>query len=97
MRALELFAGTGSFRKAAEPRYEVISVDLDPTFNPDLCMSVLDIPLDMWPEGYFDVIWASPPCTQFSKAKTTGERDLEGADALVLHTLTLVRVLKPKY
>ena len=97
MRALELFAGTGSFRKMAEPRYEVISVDLDPTFNPDLCMSVLDIPLDMWPEGYFDVIWASPPCTQFSKAKTMGERDLEGADALVLHTLTLIRVLKPKY
>ena len=26
-----------------------------------------------------------------------GERDLEGADALVLHTLALIRVLKPKY
>ena len=73
--------------------YEVTSVDLDPTFDPTLCMSVLDIELDRWPEGHFDVIWANPPCTQFSKAKTSGERDLEGADALVLHTIALIRAL----
>lgn len=33
--------------------------------------------------GHFQFVWASPTCIQDSKAKTIGERDLEGADKLV--------------
>ena len=39
-----------------------------------------------FPQGHWDVIWASPDCTQYSRARTTARkpRDLEGADKLVV-------------
>ena len=66
-------------------------------YKATLCMSVMDLENDRWPEGYFDVIWASCPCTEWSRAKSTGTRDTEGASALVKKTLALIRALKPKY
>lgn len=55
--------------------------------------------LDYEPEGKYDVITASPPCTEFSVAKkyawgTQSER--MGLD-LVHRTLYLIQRLKPKY
>ena len=91
-RLLELFCGTKSVGKVFQQAgWEVVSVDICPEFKPTVCCSVLDIPLDM--PDRFDVIWASPPCTEFSKAKTVGKRDFETADHLVLHTLALIRSL----
>ena len=98
-RILELFAGSGSVGKIFEAaNWEVTSVDLsDKLCKPTICCSVLDIPLDKWPAGHFDVVWGSPPCVEYSRAKTTGVRDLEGADRLVLHTLALIRALNPTF
>ena len=46
--------------------------------------------------GPFDFVWASPPCTQYSRARTTGgARDLEGTDALVAKTL--IAYFKPHF
>jgi site-specific DNA-cytosine methylase len=36
-----------------------------------------------YPKKYLDVIWASPPCTEYSRALTTRERDIEGANEIV--------------
>ena len=101
MRILELFSGSGSVGRIFEGAgWEVTSVDVLKScagYECTLCMSVLDIKLDQWPEGYWDVIWASPPCTEFSRAKSTGIRDTEKASALVRHTLALIQALKPKW
>jgi len=45
---------------------------------------------------HFDCITASPPCTEFSVAKTTAVRDLETADFLVMRTLRCILELNPK-
>ena len=54
------------------------------------------IPPDL--DGHFDVIWASPDCTQYSRARTTARkpRDLEGADRLVAACLRIIEQLRPR-
>ncbi len=67
MRLLDLFAGTHSVGNVArELGYEVVSLDLA---NADICCDVLDWKYDKYPVGYFDIIWASPPCDCFSSLK----------------------------
>jgi hypothetical protein len=64
---LELFSGTGSVRKEAERKgYKVISVDIDPKASPTICTDILKFNYKKFPRGYFDIIWASPPCNTFS-------------------------------
>ena len=48
------------------------------------------------PPGYFSIITAATPCTQFSKAKTIGERDVVTANQLVLKTLEIVQYFNPE-
>ena len=78
MRLLELFSGTGSIGK--EWLGEVISVDKegDPTHK----TCILDWYYTMYPRGHFEMVWASPPRVQYSRARTTAKtpRDLEGAE-----------------
>ena len=50
----------------------------------------------IYPVGYFDVIWSSPPCTEYSKAKTTGIRKIEYANSIVLKTIEIINYLNPK-
>ena len=91
MRVLELFAGTQSVGKAFRARgHEVISLDLDPKTAPDHCMDIRAF--DYKSLGNFDVIWASPPCTEYSIARTTAKkpRNFELADSLVRRTLDLI-------
>ena len=68
-KLLELFSGTGSVGKVAKDLgFEVISLDLK---NADINIDILQFDYKIYPLGYFDVIWSSPPCTEYSKAKTT--------------------------
>lgn len=106
LRILDLFAGTGSATKAFEDRgHEVIKVELDESFTADY-RDVLA--LDVSELGYFDFIWASPPCTTFSVAsigkywqmidgvpKPRNAKAMEGL-LLVEHTLALIKTLNPR-
>ena len=90
MRLLELFAGTQSISKVFRQKgWDCTTVDFDPKSKPDICCNVLDLDPAKLPRP--DLIWASPLCTQYSRARTTAKtpRDLEGSDRLVAKVLEL--------
>jgi hypothetical protein len=66
-------------------------VDIDAAAKPTLVANVLDLQLDNLPPEV-DCIWASPPCTHYSRARTKAKtpRDLEGSDAIVQKVLDIL-------
>ena len=97
-RALVLFKGTGSVDRVLEAMgYDVVSVDWNPRFKPTLVADVMELDFrNIWTAGDFDIVWASPDCTQFSKAKTDGKRDLAKGCALVQRTIDIIEHLNPR-
>jgi len=97
-RLLELFCGTKSVGKVAKERgWEVISIDILNKFEPTVCIDILTWNYKVYPKGHFDFVWASPPCTEFSPAKTVGVRDIEGATQLVKKAIEIIKYFKPKH
>jgi hypothetical protein len=95
MRLLELFSGTGSVGNVAKALgWEVVSLDLK---NADIQTDILEWDFSVYPVGFFDFVWASPPCTEYSRAKTTGVRKIDYANSIVLKTIEIINYLKPKY
>ena len=97
MRLLDLFSGTGSVAKvAAEAGWEVVSVDIcDKLEIPTHKADILSWDYRIYPVGHFDVVWASPPCTHYSQAKTQGVRDIEGSNRIVQRSLEIIRYFNP--
>lgn len=91
-RLLELFSGTGSVGKVfKELGWSVISLDINPKANASITEDILTWDYTTFPSNYFDCIWASPMCTQYSRARTKAKtpRNLEEADALVQRALLI--------
>jgi len=98
MRLLELFSGTGSVRKAIGHQYdEVISIDILQKFNPTEVADILKWDYKKYPRGYFDAIWASPPCIEYSqlKAISRAPRNLQLADSIVKRTIEIIEYFNP--
>ena len=79
-------------------------MDMLDKFEPTICKNVLDLP----PQDMFEkssefskkvsVIWASPPCTQYSKCRSQGgPRDLEGSDKIVQKVLDMAKYLDVQF
>ena len=85
MRILELFSGTGSVGDVAKRSgYEVVSLDLK---GADIHTNILNWGFTEYHTRCSDILWASPPCTEYSVAKTVGERKIEEASEIVLMIL----------
>jgi site-specific DNA-cytosine methylase len=99
MRLLELFSGTGSVRKAVGDKFEeVVSIDILAKFNPTEVSDILTWDYKKYPPGYFDCIWASPPCTEYSivlECRPNRIRDIEGANKIVEKTLEIIEYFNP--
>ncbi len=70
MNVLELFSGTGSVGKCCkELGFDCVSVDMEKKFNPTHLCNIMDFDYKQYPKNNFDIIWGSPPCTDYSKLK----------------------------
>ena len=99
MRLLELFSGTGSVRKAVGDNFdEIVSIDILQKFSPTECCDILKWDYKKYSTGYFDAIWASPHCTEYSAilySRPNRIRDLSGANQIVQKTIEIIDYFKP--
>jgi len=102
MRLLDLCSGregvSKEFRKAG---WDITTVDIDPKFKPDIVADINNLHLEA--PGDFDLIWASPKCTEYSKAAmpvswkcNRGKRTLPDM-RLFLNCYRIIRYLKPRW
>jgi site-specific DNA-cytosine methylase len=97
-RMLDLFSGTGSVSKVfKEKGWEVLTLDRD--LPADIQTNILCWNFKELPVGHFDFIWASPPCTHFSVARTTAKtpRDIDGSNLLVQRALDIIDYFQPRF
>ena len=101
-RVLVLFNGTGSVEQAVRRLWkhaEIITVDNVSKYKSTHTCDIRTFDFQQYPVGYFDVIWASPPCTYYSVARTTptSPAQLQQADSLVQAAQNIINRLKPAY
>lgn len=93
MKVLDLCAGTGSATQAFRDRgHEIITLDIS---------GDVDIRCDIrewYPRNrYFDFIWASPPCTEFSIAKRIPYKERNPDLSVVEACLRTIQAIKPRF
>jgi len=110
-KVLELFSGTGSVGKVCDQLgWESVSVDL--ILPADHQVNIMDFDYKQYPKDTFDIVWGSPPCTNYSKlqdgwigrmrkgdiyTKEIQEKEMLEDDKLVLKTLEIINYFNPEY
>ncbi len=109
INVLELFSGTGSIGKVCKQLdWNVVSVDM--LLPADHQVDIMEFNYKQYPKDHFDIVWASPPCTNYSHLKKcwygrmlqgsiyTKERNAieqDEADKLVLKSFEIIDYFKP--
>ena len=101
IKVLELFKGSGSITNYCSKYSDIyekpISVDINPASKASITSDILTWNYSEVEHIKFDIIWASPPCTVYSRLRTTGPvADIEAANKIVLSTLEIISFLRPK-
>ncbi len=96
MHVLELFAGTGSVGNVCR-RMGCDLTSLNRDMPADIRTDILDWNYASLPPNSFDVIWASPLCTEYSVANAVGVRKLDEANANVKRTIDIIHYFNPSY
>ncbi len=101
MLMLDLCSGLGGASKAMKERgWDVITVDVNPEFSPDI---VADITTFHYTGPQPDLVWASPPCTEFSKTTMPAffpcnRKCPPKPDTIVMeHSLRIIREIRPRW
>jgi len=111
MKVLELFSGTGSVGKCCKVLgWDVVSVDM--ILPADHQVDIMDFDYKQYKKDEFDIVWASPPCTNYSKlqdawlgcmrkgeiyTREIQEKEMNEDDKLVLRTLEIIEYFNPHY
>jgi len=112
MKVLELFSGTGSVGKCCkELGWDVVSVDM--ILPADHKVDIMDFDYKQYDKDEFDIVWASPPCTNYSQlkkcwygrklkdgtiySKERHEEDMNDADKLIYKTLEIIDYFNVEY
>ena len=99
VRVLDLASGPNRSvsRCFEDTNLDVIVDTLDIRHDADIQCDLNDWNyLEHFPSGYHDIIWASPECKEFSRAKTVGKRDLPKAVQLVKAVFDTIELANPK-
>ena len=98
MKVLELFCGLGGWSKPwIEAGHDVTGIDIIDLGYPSKFIKA-DL-FDWEPKEKYDIVLASPPCTEFSIAKKWGwgtQDERQGLD-LIYRTFYLISKIKPQY
>jgi len=106
MKVLDLFCGMGGWARAfVENGHDVTGIDIMDYSSIYPGKFIQADLLIFTPEGYYDLIVASPPCTDFSKASmprtwTAPSRyppDVESGLKLFRRAREIIDLLKPRY
>ena len=113
MNVLELFSGTKSVGKVCDKLgWDSVSVDIEKKFNPTHVCSIMDFDYKQYPKDYFSIVWASPPCTNYSilqnvslgkmrkgilYTKEIQEKEMLEDDKFVLKALEIIKYFNPHY
>lgn len=99
---LDLFSGLGGWSKVFKDRgHQVVTIDNDEKYNPDICIDVMKLKKKDF-DGYnFDIVLASPPCTEFSKSNMPDSwnknRSVDPNTILLQKTLKILYWVDPKW
>lgn len=108
---LDLCSGLGGASQPALDRgWKVIRVDIDPRFKPDFLYDLIDAALRqeliiklLRTKQHFDVIWASPVCTEYTKSAlpktwaSTWKNPPKPDNALTKGCLEVIEALSPDW
>lgn len=98
MKVLELFCGLGGWSKGfAELGYDCTGIDIKNLGYPFRFIKA-DL-FDWEPDQHYEIVLASPPCTEFSIAKkwALGTQDERQGLDLIYRTFHLIEKIKPKF